>query len=152
MNTAMDGLPDPLIQEVIVHERILLVMNRETPEAQKMMRLLEDGKPADLNLLKNQCFNSLNWSLTVGQHVNNSFERSQITFPDQIHTTNNSTALHLTAKGVGFCFLVKTGIKDALSYPQLTAIDLQSRALIIPLSFIAKKNSNLSPSPKRPWG
>lgn len=152
MNTAMTGLPDTLLQEVIVHERILLVMNRETPEAQKMIQLLEDGRPADLNLLKKQRFISLNKNLTVGRHVNNFLERNQITFADQIHTTNNSTALRLAAKGLGFCFLVETGIEDARSKPQLVAIDLQSQDLVIPLSFVQKKNSYLSPLVQKAMG
>lgn len=145
MNTATDGYSDTLLQEIIAHERILLVLNRNTPEAQRLLEAQQAGAPADLTLLQGQRLISLNKNLTVGRHVSNLLERSHLNFSDQIHTTNNSTALRLVAKGLGFCFLVETGIHDARSYPELVAIDLRSQDLLIPLSLIHKRNSYLSP-------
>ncbi len=145
MNTTIAGFPDALVQDVIAHERILLVMNRDTPEAIEFLARREEKMAIDLNILKNQRFISLNKNLTVGQHVGNFLDRNQLIFPDRLYTTNNSTALHLTAKGLGFCFLVETGLEDTKNRPELVAIDLQSQDLMIPLSLIHKKNSYLSP-------
>ena len=41
--------------------------------------------------------------------------------------------------------MVETGLMDAMSRPDLVAFDLQSQDLMIPLSFIYKKNGYLSP-------
>ena len=145
MNTAVTGIPDALVQDVIAHERILLVMNRETPTARAFLDRQAAGDPPDLRLLLGQRLISLSRNLTVGRHVGNFLERNLLSFPDRIYTTNNSTALSLAAKGLGFCFLVETGLRDALSRPELAAFDLRSQDLMIPLSLIYKKNSYLSP-------
>ena len=44
MNTTVTGIPDSLVQEVIAHERILLVMQRSSPAAQA---LLDSGAFSD---------------------------------------------------------------------------------------------------------
>ena len=46
---------------------------------------------------------------------------------------------------MGFCFMVETGLKDAMSRPELVAFDLRSQDLMIPLSLIYKKNGYLTP-------
>ena len=145
MNTAVTGTPDALVQEVIAHERILLVMNRNIPSTQDFLARQPAGGPPDLRLLSGQRFISLSRNLIVGRHVSNFLERNLLSFPDRIYTTNNSTALSLTAKGLGFCFMVETGLNDVMSRPELAAFDLQSQDLMIPLSVIYKKNSYLSP-------
>lgn len=145
MNTTVTGIPDSLVQEVIAHERILLVMQRSSPAAQALLASREAGRPVDLRLLQSERFISLNRSLTVGRHVSNFLERNLLFFPDRIYTTNNSTALSLTAKGLGFCFLVETGLSDAMARPELAVFDLRSQDLMIPLSLIYKKNSYRSP-------
>ena len=145
MNTAVTGIPDSLVQEVIAHERILLVMNRNCSSTRDFLARQPEGGPPDLRLLTGQRFISLSPNLTVGRHVSNFLERNLLSFPDRIYTTNNSTALSLVARGLGFCFMVETGLKDAMSRPELVSFDLQSQDLMIPLSVIYKKNSYLSP-------
>ncbi len=145
MNTAVTGIPDTLVQDVIAHERILLVMNRRLEATQAFLARQQAGGPPDLASLSNQRLISLSRSLTVGRHLNNFLERNLLSFSDRIYTTNNSTTLGLVAKGLGFCFMVETGLMDAMSRPDLVAFDLQSQDLMIPLSFIYKKNGYLSP-------
>lgn len=147
MNTTVSGadFPNALIQEIIAHERILLVMNRNSEVAQDFLACQADGKPIDLHRLQQERFVSLNRNLTVGKHVFNFIERNLLTFPEQIYTTNNTTALNLIAAGIGFCFLVETGLSDAIRRPELVAFDLKAQDLMIPLSIIYKKNSYISP-------
>lgn len=145
MNTTMAGFPEPLLQDVIAYERILLMINRDTPQAQALLSAREAGRPLDLSLLQGRRFISLSENLTVGRHVANFLERNQLSFSNRLYTTNNTTALHLAAKGLGFCFLVESGLEDARSRPELAAIDLCSQDLMIPLSLIHKKNTYLSP-------
>ena len=145
MNTAVTGTPDALVQEVIAHERILLVMNRNLPSTQAFLEQQPAGGPADLHLLRGQRLITLSRSLIVGRHVSNFLERNLLSFPDQILTTNNSTTLSLVERGLGFCFMVETGLSDLRDRPELAALDLQSQDLMIPLSLLYKKNSYLSP-------
>ena len=145
MNTAVIGIPDTLVQEVIAHERILLVMNRYNEATQNFLDQWSAGRHLDLQPRSRQRLISLSRSLTVGRQVNNFLERNRLLFPDRLYTTNNSTALGLVAKGLGFCFMVETGLKDAMSRPELVAFDLRSQDLMIPLSLIYKKNGYLTP-------
>lgn len=145
MNTPVAGLPDSLVQEIIVYERILLVLNRDNPVAQDYLMCRESGVPYDLQRLQSVRHISLNPNLSVGSHVSNFFSRNRLAFSDCLYTTNNSTVLSLVAKGFGFCFLVESGLNDAHAHPELVAFDLKSQSLMLPLSLIYKKNSYVSP-------
>ena len=145
MNTVLSGPSENLIQEVIAHERILLVLHRDSPTAQKYQAFREAGTPYDLKMLQTMRHISLNPALSVGSHVSSFFSRNHLTFSDCLYTTNNSTVLSLVAKGFGFCFLVETGLQDAYTHPELVVFDLKSQNLILPLSLLYKKNSYVSP-------
>lgn len=134
-----------LVQEIIAYERILLVVNRTTPIAERFAAQQAQGLPIDLTELQSERFISLNRNLSVGRHVNNFLERNRLTFLERLYTTNNSTALNLVSKGLGFCFLVETGLEDMYTRPNLTAFDLRAQDLIIPLSIVYKLNNYLSP-------
>lgn len=145
MNTSLATLPDSLVQEVIAYERVLLVLPRECPVAQEYLACRKAGRPYDLRLLQTMRHISLSHTLSVGSHVNNFFIRNRLAFSDCLYTTNNSTVLSLVAKGVGFCFLVETGLENACTHPELIAFDLKSQNLMLPLSMFYKKNSYASP-------
>ena len=93
-----------------------------------------------LSELQQERFISLNRNLTVGQYLDNFLVRNQLTFSERLYTTNNTTVLNLVAKNLGFCFMVETGLKDADSRPELITFGLQAKDLMIPLSFLYKKN------------
>ncbi|HBC26275.1 MAG TPA: hypothetical protein DC013_02565, partial [Ruminococcaceae bacterium] len=78
-------------------------------------------------------------------HVSNFLEKNKLSCGNRLHTTNNSTALRLVNAGMGFCFLVETGLKSASQLPNLIFFDLRSSDLSIPLSLLYKSNSYLSP-------
>lgn len=145
MNTSATGSPDAFVTETISYERILLVMRRDNPAAQAFICMHTEGQPLDLKLLETQRFIALNQTLTVGRHVNNFLEKNLLVFSEQLNTTNNDTALQLVAAGLGFCFLVETGVKDAANYPGLIFFDTRSADLNIPLSFCYKMNTYLAP-------
>lgn len=145
MNTVEASLQENLVLEVIDYERILLVMNRDDPAARKFSDCQRRGEPLDLHQLQGRRFISLGRTLSVGRQVGNFLDRSRISFPERIETTNNNTVLNLAAKGLGFCFLVETGLQDMLRRPELIAFDLHAQDLMIPLSLVYKKNSYLSP-------
>ena len=146
MNTSPGAAAgDDLIREIITYERILLVMHRENPIAKRFSQQQEAGETLHLSELQQERFISLNRNLTVGQYLDNFLVRNQLTFSERLYTTNNTTVLNLVAKNLGFCFMVETGLKDADSRPELITFGLQAKDLMIPLSFLYKKNSYLSP-------
>ena len=134
-----------LAQEIIAYERIMLVMNRNNPIAIRFLDQYKSNGDIDLSLLENERFISLNRNLAVGRHVHNFLERKQLSFSERLYTTNNTTVLNLVAKNLGFCFLVQTGLNDMYNRPDLVAFDLHAQDLMIPLCFILKTNSYLSP-------
>jgi len=141
MNTGADELPVGLIAETIVHERILLAIHRDAPAARRMGQESELTLDAKLHLLEDTRFISLTNTLTVGRHVDNFIQKNRLCFRRQIRTTDNSTALRLAAQGLGFSFLVETGLDDARNYPELTFFDLNTSDLILPLSLCYRSNS-----------
>lgn len=145
MNTASSGVPDGFVNEVIAYERIFLVVNRDTQLAIELTRSQQEGHSLDLRLLEQERYIALNTALTVGRHVGNFIQKNRLTLSDRLSTTNNATVLQLVAAGIGFCFMVETGISDAIRYRNLQVIDLQSPDLSIPLSIVHKSNSYLSP-------
>ena len=143
-NTELSQLPN-LVNETITYERILLVMHREDPVTQKLIHMRNTDKAVDLRLLEQKRFISLDQTLPVGRHVSNFLEKNKMSCGNRLHTTNNSTALRLVSAGMGFCFLVETGLKSASQLPNLIFFDLRSSDLSIPLSLLYKSNSYLSP-------
>ena len=143
-NTELSQLPN-LVNETITYERILLVMHREDPVTQKLIHMQNTDKAVDLRLLEQERFISLDQTLPVGRHVSNFLEKNKLSCGNRLHTTNNSTALRLVNAGMGFCFLVETGLKSASQLPNLIFFDLRSSDLSIPLSLLYKSSSYLSP-------
>jgi len=146
MNT-ISGRPDnDLVTETIAYERLLLVMKRDDPVALRFAQEQQAGLALDLRPLCQERLITLSESLSVGHLVNNFLEKNFLTVPQRISTTNNTTVLKLVAAGMGFCFLVETGLVDAASYPELVFFDLKSDDLTLPLSLCYRRNSFLSPA------
>ena len=120
-------------------------MHREDPVTQKLIHMRNTDKAVDLRLLEQERFISLDQTLPVGRHVSNFLEKNKLSCGNRLHTTNNSTALRLVNAGMGFCFLVETGLKSASQLPNLIFFDLRSSDLSIPLSLLYKSSSYLSP-------
>ena len=139
MNTAVNSLSTDISIEVIAHERIFLVLKRSLPAAEALLRLPKAEVGSNLHLLADTHLIALDRNLTVGSHVDNFLARNYINFPHRLNTTNNATAIELAAKGLGFCFLVESGLADLSRYDDLVALDLHSRDLMIPLSIVRKR-------------
>lgn len=149
MNTMLNDMPNNLTLETITYERILLVMNRNDPILADLMELGEGEIDTKLHMLENIRFISLANTLIVGRHVDNFIQKNHLYFSNRIRTTNNSTALRMVAKGLGFCFLVETGIDDARRYPELIFFDMNTPSLILPLSICYKANTFFSQAEQR---
>lgn len=145
MNTSPAGVPDSFVNEIIAYERILLVIHKENPIAREFSRMQAESGTVDLHRLEAERLISLSNTLTVGRHVGNFLQKNRLNFANLLSSTNNATVLRLVAAGLGFCFLVETGLQDAARYPELVFFDLQSPELSIPLSLVSKNNGYLSP-------
>ena len=144
MNTIAE-IPGGFVHEMIAYERILLVMHRNDPAAEQIRKAALSGQKPDLRLLEGQRLISLSNTLTVGRLIANFLQKNRLSFADRLTSTNNNTVLRLTARGLGFCFLVETGLEDAARYPELCCFDLGSSDLSIPLSLVYKSSAYLSP-------
>lgn len=145
MNTAIGDSPEGLTTEIILHERVFLVLNRNLPEYELLSQSTKDGGDPDLRLLTNLCLVSLKRILTVGEHVNNYLERNYLNFANRLYTTNTATLLALVDQKVGFCFMVESGLSALQLHPELVAFPLYSEDLRIPLAFLWRKDTFLSP-------
>lgn len=145
MNTSSSGVSDSFVNEIIAYERILLVMHREDPIAREFAGAQREEMAVDLRRLEDERLISLSNTLTVGRHVGNFLQKNMLNFSNRLSSTNNATVLRLVAAGLGFCFLVETGLQDAARYPELVCFDLRSPELSIPLSLVRKANGYLPP-------
>ena len=143
MNTLPTEVPEGLVREVIGYERILLVMSPHLPAAPAMLERKRAGLPPDLSLLKEERLILLGKNLIVGSQLDAYLELSRLVFPMSLRTTNNATLLDLAAKGLGFGFLVESGLDEALKRG-LLVFDTGSPELMVPLCIIRKKNAFLS--------
>ncbi|MBP3735749.1 MAG: LysR family transcriptional regulator [Lachnospiraceae bacterium] len=146
MNTVPGSAYDDLVLETIVYERILLVMNRRDKAAQQFIWARDAGEPLPLKDLAGRRLITLSRSLSVGRLVENYLEKNRIPVSHRISATNNTTVLKLVAAGMGFCFLVETGLVDAKRYPNLIFFDMRSEDLMLPLSLCYRKGTYLSPA------
>lgn len=60
MNTEITGTLDNLLNKIIVNERFLLMLHRDSPIAQEFIHVKLAGQKIDLHLLERERFISLN--------------------------------------------------------------------------------------------
>lgn len=144
MNTTPAMMPADLVAETVVQERIFLIVARENLLAPELERMAAAGS-FDLRILTGQRYIALNANQTVGRHVENFFQKKKLLFPNRLVTTNNRTALNLTARNIGFCFMVEQGLAEIRGRDELLAFDLNDPELALPLSLIYKASSYRSP-------
>lgn len=137
MNAFANNVDDDLICEVINYEKIYLIVSK------KLIKTLRTEEITLENLTRNAPFISLNENLSVGKAVNNFINKNSVLTNKFISTTNNQTLIELVKKGLGYSFLIETGIYN-LRDDDIIVYDLNSKDLIIPLSIIYKKNSYIS--------
>lgn len=142
MNAFANNVDDDLICEVINYEKIYLIVSK------KLIKTLATEEITLENLTRNAPFISLNENLSVGKAVNNFINKNNVLTNKFISTTNNQTLIELVKKGLGYSFLIETGIYN-LKDDDIIVYDLDSKDLIIPLSIIYKKNSYISSAETR---
>lgn len=148
MNTPPE-IPDQLTMETIFHERICLVGHLDNPAARELQRQKESGQMPDLHLLETQRMILLRPELMMARKINNFLDKKQVVLKNFIYTTNAQTALHLTARNYGFCFLNETGLHTAPNPEKLVWFPFDSIDMLQPLCVLYKKKSYLLPGARR---
>lgn len=143
-NTGPEGLPQSIISENILNEQIRLVMRKDHPLTQTFLEQSSRDEGIDLHLLESERYICREPSIPLGRHIDNFLSRKRLNFPKRLVTLNNNTALRLTAAGVGFCFMLETGLLAELS-DELISFDLASPDLALPLTLLYKSGNYLSP-------
>lgn len=145
MNAAPDTIPRDLVCDIICYERILLVARYDMEMTKELIQAAEPTEDVISGALGRERLITLNNRLTVGRTVENYLEMKRIAPRYRLKTTNNSTALGLTAAGMGYCFMVETGLEEILKNPEMTLFDMHAQELTIPLAVIYRRNSYLAP-------
>ena len=145
MNIAVDNVPRDLACDVIGYERVLIAARGDLPLAQALLAASESGAGILPETMAKERLLSLSSRLTIGSTVENFLEVTRIAPSSRINSTNNRTLLRLCAEGMGYSFMVESGIGESVFYPAVRFFDLQMPELSVPLVFLYQKNSYLSP-------
>ena len=70
--------------------------------------------------------------------------KNRLTYSHKIVTSNNNTAVHLTAAGAGFCFMLEEGLRNESSL-DVACIDLHAPELVLPLIMMYQANRYFPP-------
>ncbi len=145
MNPTPD-LPDYLTAETIIYEKILLAGHRDNPVTAQLAALREQGKELDLSYLENERVLMLPEDSAIAGCVRHYLAARQVTLRNTVRIENASTALNLTARNYGFCFLNETGVPTAPNPDELVFLPFKSEDMMHPLCAVYKKNSYLTPT------
>ena len=144
MNPTPD-LPEYLTTETILYEKILLAGHRKNPVAERLAALQEEGKDPDLSYLENERVLMLPEESAIASCVRNYLASRQVILRNTVRIANASTALSLTSRNYGFCFLNETGVSAAMGAADMIFLPFRSEDMIHPLCAVYKKNSYLTP-------
>ncbi len=138
------GLPQGIVTETLMQEKILLVLPKNHRLAEQFLKQSEEGGAPDLRLLQEDRFISRGPAIILGTYIDNFLMKNRLTYRHKIVTTNNNTAVHLTAAGAGFCFMLEEGLRNEAGL-DVVCIDLHAQELILPLTLIYQANKYFTP-------
>ena len=138
------GLPQGIVTETLMQEKILLVLPKDHRLADQFLKQSEDGGSPDLRLLQDERFISRGPEIILGTYIDNFLMKNRLTYSHKIVTSNNNTAVHLTAAGAGFCFMLEEGLRNESSL-DVACIDLHAPELVLPLIMMYQANRYFPP-------
>lgn len=135
-----------LTYELIMQERILLVVNRSHPLVQGRDSTLEHLEPFDLRLLDGERLIMLPPDWRMGRILYNTFDIHNLE-PGQIfETTNLTTAANLVSEGMGVTFLPESGARRLARGEQLCFFTVDDPPITCDLAAVYKKSGFLTPA------
>ena len=143
---ASPGAPEGITTETILYERILLVRHRKNAAALELLRQQAAGEPLDLHLLESERVLLMQPKIVIAERIRNFLDQQQLVLRNVAYCTNTMTALSLTARNCGFCFVNETGIRSAPERDALVFFDLATPDMIHPLCVVYSKSSYLRPA------
>lgn len=143
---ASPGAPDGVTTETILYERILLVGHRENATASEFIRRQSAGEPLNLHLLEGERVLLMQPKIVIAERIRNFLDQRQIALRNVTYCTNTMTALSLTARNCGFCFVNETGMRSAPERDTLVFFDLGAQDMVHPLCVVYSKSSYLRPA------
>lgn len=143
MNSNLKNI-DNMASEIIYHEKILLVANRNNQKALELRHVIQEGRNNPLSVIENERFILLKRGLIVSEQVHRYLFRYGLNPAFKIMTTNNTTAINLVGENVGFAFLIETGARHARKNPDLVFFDLKAPELKLPLIALYRQETKLS--------
>lgn len=143
MNSNLKNI-DNMASQVIYHEKILLVANKNNEKTLELCRAIQEGWNNPLSVIEKERFILLNRGLIVSEQVHRYLSRHEIHPKFKIMTTNNTTAINLVGENIGFAFLIETGAGHAQKNPDLIFFDLKAPELTLPLIALYRQETKLS--------
>ncbi len=138
---------DTLSYEMVMQERIYLVGHREHPLLKGIVPTDNKTIPfPDLRLLEHERLIMLPPDWRLSKLLNNVFSVCNMKPQNILITTNNTTAINLVAKKMGFAFLHESGLSYTPYQDILSSFTVGEPALTCPLEVVYKKNGFLSPA------
>ncbi len=139
-----DGLPQGIVTETLMQEKILLVLPKNHRLAETFLKQSEEGGSPDLRLLQDDRFISRSPAIILGVYIDNFLMKNRLTYRHKLVTSNNNTAVHMTAAGAGFCFMLEEGLQNE-EMLDVVCIDLHAPELVLPLTLIYQANKYFTP-------
>lgn len=154
---AQDGITDfclgptpidlgELTYEQVIHERVLLCIHRDNPLVKGVDSPFTAPKHFDLSRLGQERVIMLPADWWVSKLLYNAFSSHNMEPKDILITTNNNTAINLTAEKMGVSFLFESGILRTPYMDKLSFFTVGEPPITANLMAAYKKNAFLSPA------
>lgn len=136
---------DDLVYETVIHERMLLAVNRENPLIRGLKTSVKRPAPIDLSLFKGERFILLPGDQVMGQAQENLFARMGLEGVESLYRTSTTTAVNLVSAGFGVTFLPEGGSRQVSHVDHLAFFTVGAPPFSVPLLFLYKKNVFVTP-------
>lgn len=135
---------DGIISETLYNEKILLVANKHNPHTKDLIQAILNNHHNPLQFIQNDRFILLSRGLIASEKVHNYFRMLNFEPLDKLFLTNTTTAVNLVNKGLGYAFMLETGLPCAAMHSDLIFIDLNSLELQVPLNALYRHHPSLT--------
>lgn len=133
--------PSQTVQEIIWHERMLLVGNRNHPVvAQTRSQGTGDFPSIDIRFLENEHFITMKPGQNMALATQRLFAAHDLTPKSTWATENMTTALNMVSQGMGFTMMPEAGIRIAAMPDNLVFFSVSHAKELFPFAAVYRKD------------
>ena len=132
--------PGQTVQEIIWHERMLLVGNRDHPAVVKAAEASAGELPSiDIRFLENEHFITMKPGQNMALATQRLFAANELTPKSTWATENMTTALNMVSQGMGFTMMPEAGIRIATMPENLVFFSVSHAKELFPFAAVYRK-------------